>query len=294
MYREKIRQYYDHLSRSYRKVADYIMSDYYEVSFMTAAQLAHTVGVDTTTVVRFSQRLGYNGYPELLSDVRSQVRSEIYAEYEPKDLSPEDPIATFKDRVEHEQQNLRQMLTHCPPEKLETISAMLKSANHIVLVAEGYADSVAVMAAQQLRHLGISAEAAVDEPVKRSATLMNLQSGMLVIGISATEYGEAVARALEFARGKECRTLGIVGSLASPVNRAADEVIYAPTDASGPLPSVVALVTALSAIVRIASNDSTYSVQKYTESFDNAFEFLTKPKPTKRERDVAAKEPLLT
>lgn len=287
MYREKIRQYYDHLSRSYRKVADYIMSDYYEVSFMTAAQLAHTVGVDTTTVVRFSQRLGYNGYPELLRDVRNQVRTEIYAEYEPKDMSPDNPIATFKDRVEHEQQNLGQMLTHCPPEKVETFSNMLDSAPHIVLVAEGYAESVAAMTAQQLRHLGVSAEAAADEPVKRSATLMNLQPGMLVIGISATEYGEAVARAMEFARGKGCKTLGIVGSLASPVNRAADEVIYAPTDASGPLPSVVALVAALSAVVRIASSDSTASVHRFIESFDSAFEFLTKPKSTKKERNVA-------
>ena len=29
------------------------MSNYYEVAFMTAAQLAYAVGVDTTTVVRF-------------------------------------------------------------------------------------------------------------------------------------------------------------------------------------------------------------------------------------------------
>ena len=76
MYREKIREYYDHLSRSYRRVADYIMSNYYDVSFMTAAQLAFAVGVDTTTVVRFSQRLGYNGYPELLNDIRDQVRQK--------------------------------------------------------------------------------------------------------------------------------------------------------------------------------------------------------------------------
>lgn len=292
MYREKIRQYYDHLSRSYRKVADYIMSDYYEVSFMTAAQLAHTVGVDTTTVVRFSQRLGYNGYPELLNDVRTQVKTEIYAEYEPKELSPLNPIATFKERTEHEQQNLRQMLTHNPPEKIEVISAMLDSTQHIVLVAEGYAESVAEMAAQQFRHLGISAEAAADEPVKRAATLMNLKPGMLVIGISATEYGGAVARALEFARQKECKTLGVVGSLASPVNRAADEVIYAPTDSSGPLPSVVALVAALSALVRIASRDSVESVEKHTSTFENAFEFLTKPKPVKKEK-AASREPVL-
>ena len=84
MYRERIRDHYDRLSRSYRRVADHIMSNYYEVSFMTAAQLAYAVGVDTTTVVRFSQRLGYNGYPELLADIRAQVRDEIYTAYEPR------------------------------------------------------------------------------------------------------------------------------------------------------------------------------------------------------------------
>src|SRR3972149_3313329 len=110
MYREKIREYYDHLSRSYRKVADYIMSNYYEVSFMTAAQLAYAVGVDTTTVVRFSQRLGYNGYPELLQDIREQVKTEIYAAYDPQTLPPDDPAGLFKDRVTQEQQNLQQML----------------------------------------------------------------------------------------------------------------------------------------------------------------------------------------
>ena len=286
MYREKIRQYYDHLSRSYRKVADYIMSDYYDVSFMTAAQLAHTVGVDTTTVVRFSQRLGYNGYPELLADVRAQVKSEIYAEYEPKELSPSDPVATFKERTEHEQQNLRQMLTHNPPDKIQAISDLLDASQHIVLVAEGYAESVAQMVAQQLRHVGVSAEAAADEPVKRAATLMNLKKGMLVIGISATEYGESVALALEFARGKGCSTIGVIGNLSSPVNRASDEVIYAPTDASGPLPSVVALVAALSALVRMVSRDTAESVEMHTKSFDAAFQFLTTPR-TKGKAETA-------
>lgn len=275
MYREKIREYYDHLSRSYRKVADYIMSNYYEVAFMTAAQLAYAVGVDTTTVVRFSQRLGYNGYPELLSDIRDQVKSEIYAAYEPKELSPEDPEGTFKDRTEHEQHNLKQTLVHNPPEHIRSVAEILHDADHIILVSEGYSDAVAEMAAQQLRHRGISAEAVTDEPIKRAASLMSLSPGTLVIGISATKHGEAVARALEFARQKGCATLGIVGSLASPVNRLSDKVLYAPTDAAGPLPSIVALVSALSALVQIATKDNPDSVEKHVEEFETTFHFLT-------------------
>jgi DNA-binding MurR/RpiR family transcriptional regulator len=277
MYREKIREYYDHLSRSYRKVADFIMSNYYEVSFMTAAQLAFAVGVDTTTVVRFSQRLGYNGYPELLNDVREQVKSEIYASYRPQELAAEDPAGVFKDRLTHEQHNLKQMLTHMPPEHIEEIAAMFARAEHIVLIAEGYAEAVADMTAQQLRHRGLSAEYVSNDAVKKAAVLMNLSSQSLVVGISATAYGTNVARALELARLKGCATLGVIGALASPVNRVSDRVIYAPTDVAGPLPSIVALVAALAGLVQIASKDNAASVERHLTEFNQAYQFLTQP-----------------
>jgi DNA-binding MurR/RpiR family transcriptional regulator len=275
MYREKIREYYDHLSRSYRKVADYIMSNYYEVSFMTAAQLAYAVGVDTTTVVRFSQRLGYNGYPELLNDIREQVKSEIYAAYEPKELSPEDPAGAFKDRAEQEQHNLKQMLIHNPPDHVRRVAEMFAAATHVVLVAEGYAGTVATMIAEQLRHRGISAEAVANDVVRMAGTLIGLVPTTLVVGISATQYGASVAKALEYARSK-----GVVGSLASPVNRMSDQVMYAPTDVSGPLPSIIALAATLSALVQVAARDSDESVDRRLEEFQRTYDFLSAPEAT--------------
>ena len=277
MYREKIREYYEHLSRSYRKVADFIMSNYYEVSFMTAAQLAYSVGVDTTTVVRFSQRLGYNGYPELLHDIREQVKSEIYAAYEPKELSPTDPAGVFTDRAEQEQHNLREMLIHNPPNHIRRVAAMLEGASHVVFFAEGYAGTAADLAAEQLRHRGLSAESAASDPVRMAGTLISLKPGTLVVGISATEYGESVADALAYARSRECATLGIVGSLASPVNRMSDQIVYAPTDVGGPLPSIVAIVAALSALIQVSAKDSDASAEQYVEEFATVYEYLTHP-----------------
>jgi DNA-binding MurR/RpiR family transcriptional regulator len=275
MYREKIREYYDHLSRSYRKVADYIMSNYYEVAFMTAAQLAYAVGVDTTTVVRFSQRLGYNGYPELLQDIREQVKSEIYAAYEPQQLSPDDPAGVFKDRVVQEQQNLQQLLVHNPPEQIEAIAHMLERAQRIILVGDGYADAVAQMVAQQFRHRGLDAEYLPNDAVKKAATLMAVDNTVLVIGVSATDYGRDVARAMEYARGRGAATLGIIGSMASPANRMSDRVMFAPTDVSGPLPSIVALVTVLTGLVQVAAKDSPATVERHLTIFDQAYQFLT-------------------
>lgn len=275
MYREKIREYYEHLSRSYRKVADYIMSNYYDVAFMTAAQLAYAVGVDTTTVVRFSQRLGYNGYPDLLHDVREQVKSEIYAAYQPKPLAPGDPAGVFKDRIEQEHQNLQQMLVQNPPDHLDAVAQLFEGIERIVVMGEGYAESAAEMVAQQFRHRGIPAEYLSNDAVKKAGTLMYLDGRVLVIGVSATAYGRDVARAMELARARGARTLGIIGSLASPVNRMSDLIVYAPTDAIGPLPSIVALVAALSGLVLIASKESEDTVERHMDAFEAAYQFLT-------------------
>lgn len=274
MYREKIRDYYDHLSRSYRKVADFVLSNYYEVSFMTAAQLAYAVGVDTTTVVRFSQRLGYNGYPELLHDIRDQVKSEIYAVYVPPALDAADPAGVFKNRAEQEQNNLSQMLIHNPPDHMERVARLLAGAREILLIGEGYAVPVADLAAQQLRHRGFAAQAAANDPARLAGSLAVLTSDTLVIGVSATPYGRDVARAMHFARARGCATLGVVGSLSSPVNRMSDLVVYAPTDTAGPLPSVVALAAALAGLVMLASQDSPESSDRHTEDFTLAYEFL--------------------
>ncbi|MBI1298085.1 SIS domain-containing protein [bacterium] len=275
MYRQKIREYYEHLSPSYSRVADFVLSHYYEVAFMTAAQLAEAVNVDTTTVVRFSQRLGYNGYPELLQDIREQVKGEIYAVYEPQTLPQSDPATIFRMQVEQDDNNLRQILVQNPPEHLQAITALCQDAERIFFVAEGYANTVAEMVATQLRHQEIRAEAVAEDPVRRAATLAMLDNRDLVVGISTSEYGESVARALNFAQSQGCRTLGIVGSLDSPVNRAVESILYAPSAVSGTLPSIVSLTSALTALAQtLMDRDS--KPQNRRRAVSDAYHFLTR------------------
>jgi DNA-binding MurR/RpiR family transcriptional regulator len=125
--------------------------------------------------------------------------------------------------------------------------------------------------------------------VRLAGTLASLKAGSLVIGISATQYGEAVARALGYARAAGCATLGLVGSLESPVNRMSDHIVYAPTDVPGPLPSIVALTAALSALIQ-AAGEQALATEEYGESFRRAYEYLTKPEVTADELEGALEE----
>lgn len=152
---------------------------------------------------------------------------------------------------------------------------MVVGAQRILLVGEGYADAIAGMFAQQLRHRGIEAKIVDTDDIKRAAALTALTPEMLLIGISASQHGENVARVLQFGREQGCRTLGVVGSLASPVNRMSDLILYAPADTVGPLPSMVGLVAALSALVQIITRDDAEAVESYEERFNAIYQYLT-------------------
>lgn len=277
MYREQIRNYYDHLSRSYRRVADFVMSNYYEVAFMTAAELAFAVGVDTTTVVRFSQRLGFKGYPAFLDDIRSQVKAEIYAAYEPQPLTPGAPPALFKQRVESEQHNLGLLLAHSPPDHLEAVAQMLAAARSVLLIGDGYAESIVGLVAQQFHQCGLPAQAVGSDPTQLAGALANLTATTLVIGVSAGFDGRTVARALDFARSRGCLSLGVIGALDSEINRAADRVIYAPSHTTGTFPSIVGATTALAALVMIVCGDDLETTERQRDAFADAYGFLTRP-----------------
>lgn len=274
-YRERIRAYYERLSPSYRRVADFILARYYDVAFMTAAQLAQAVHVDTTTVVRFAQRLGYNGYPELLQDIRRQVREEIYGVYQPQPLAHGDPAAVFKAQVERDAASLRQILVHNPASLIQEAVAMLEKAGRIFLVAESYAGPIAHLIATELRHQEFRAEALPEDPVNRAATLATLEAQDVVVGITVTSHGDSVARVLEFAQTQGCGTLAVVGALEGEVARVADKVIYAPSEDNSPLQSVVPVTAAITGLAQALAMRRMAAPNRQRR-FTEVYHFLTR------------------
>jgi DNA-binding MurR/RpiR family transcriptional regulator len=62
-------------SRAQRDVALYIIDHLEESAFQTAEQLAAQVQTSSSTVVRFSQALGFEGFPELQTAAREEYRA---------------------------------------------------------------------------------------------------------------------------------------------------------------------------------------------------------------------------
>src|SRR5437764_1740946 len=69
-----IRSRFDEFSRSQKDVAQYIVDHLDEAAFQTAEELARRANTSSSTVVRFSQALGFEGFPELQQAARDEYR----------------------------------------------------------------------------------------------------------------------------------------------------------------------------------------------------------------------------
>src|SRR6201992_934294 len=65
---------FEECSRSQKDVAQYIVDHLDEAAFQTAEELARRANTSSSTVVRFSQALGFEGFPELQAAAREEYR----------------------------------------------------------------------------------------------------------------------------------------------------------------------------------------------------------------------------
>ena len=73
----KIEEKYKKMSKGHKRIADYIRQNYDKAAFMTANKLGGKVGVSESTVVRFADSLGYDGYPQLQRAMQDVIRNRL-------------------------------------------------------------------------------------------------------------------------------------------------------------------------------------------------------------------------
>ena len=64
-------------SKGQKKIASFIINHYDKAAYMTAIKLGNEIGVSESTVVRFAEQLGFDGYPELRKKIQSTVRTRL-------------------------------------------------------------------------------------------------------------------------------------------------------------------------------------------------------------------------
>jgi DNA-binding MurR/RpiR family transcriptional regulator len=234
----------DEFSRSQKDVARYIVDHLDEAAFLTAEELARRAGTSSSTVVRFSQALGFEGYPELQASAIEEYRATVGGDENGGMLFSFDH-SEFEASLGTDHANLEETARKLDQTQIDEAVAALSGASQVVIVGT---DQMAFFASY-LRHtlslLDIRAEIVTSTAGPSLQRLGRVDEETLLITLSSGRSHALLARAMKLAGHRGARTLAIADATLSDDVKKADMSLYFSSNS----PSFLRSNTALMALV---------------------------------------------
>ena len=223
---EYITDRFDGFSRSQKEVARYIVDHLDEAAFQTAEELARRADTSSSTVVRFSQALGFTGYPEL-----QQAAIEEYRRRGAGSNGASAPLFDF-DQSEFEASlgadhaNVEETARNLDRETIAECIEAIANARHIIVVGTEQMAFFASYLRHLLALLNLRVEIVTSQGQEAMSKLGRLEEHSLLISFSAGKAPSIVMRAMKLARSRGSRTIAISDATLSDVASLADLMLY--------------------------------------------------------------------
>src|SRR5436309_7373607 len=246
-----IRARFDEFSRSQKDVAQYIVDHLDEAAFQTAEELARRANTSSSTVVRFSQALGFEGFPELQQAARDEYRRR------PPGVTETLAAATPLFSLDHTEFEAALAADHVNVE--DTAHKLRRSDVEAAIDAIASAERVLIAGTDQmaffasyLRHLlmllDLRAEIVASPSQEALGRLSRIDDQTLVIGLSDGRPNPLVVRAMKLARHRKAPTLAITDATLSEVARLARIRLYYSSNTPAFVRSHTALLSLIQAL----------------------------------------------
>jgi DNA-binding MurR/RpiR family transcriptional regulator len=252
---------FDEFSRSQKDVAQYIVDHLDEVAFQTAEELARRANTSSSTVVRFSQALGFEGFPELQAQAREEYRRRVAAGLESHGVvngatgsgANATPLfsldqSEFETAIAADHVNVEETARKLSRSQVEAAIDAITGAQRVLIAGT---DQMAFFASY-LRHLlmllDLQADIVASPSQEALSRLGRIEDTTLVIGLSAGRPHPLVVRALKLARHRKARTLAITDATLSEVAKLAQIRLYYSSNSPAYVRSHAALLSVIQAL----------------------------------------------
>jgi DNA-binding MurR/RpiR family transcriptional regulator len=188
----KIRAERDQMSAIERRIADFLLENAHLLRDYSSQQLADALKISQSSVVKFSQKLGFKGYPDLKYSVGEAIaRNNGGQETRAARAIKHDPHTALaqelwrsKARAEEETRLIN------PPERIEEIAEAIDGASKVFVIGCGEDDLHARAFSTRLAMLGVLSLHYVD-PLLLAASFATVEADDVLLAFC--EHGKQAA-----------------------------------------------------------------------------------------------------
>lgn len=156
-----VKKEYSKLSKTQKKIADFLLSREDIGSFLSLNDLSEQAGVTPVTVVKFCKRIGYDTFSDFKRDCQNYLQSMIFprsvVRFDYEDIS-ESLDNTLEKIIDNEISLVKETLTHINYDNINQAIKMILNSRKIYIAAKGITIPVAQILQTRFDFLCIESE----------------------------------------------------------------------------------------------------------------------------------------
>lgn len=241
---------FSRMSKGQKLIAEFILQHYDKAAFMTAAKLGTSVGVSESTVVRFANQLGYEGYPELQKALQELIKNKLTTAQR-IELSNDYfiPNNALKGILKADIDNIRATMEKIDYNEFEAVIDNILKAKRIYIVGLRSSGALADFLGYYLNLILDNVKVVSYGVSGLFEQMLTLNEEDCVIGISFPRYAMRTLETVDFAKKKNATIIAITDSLLSPLATRADYTLTAESNMASFVDSLVAPLSVVNALI---------------------------------------------
>lgn len=206
-----------------KRIADYIMNNTQSVVTMSVSQLAENCDCGDATVVRFSRRIGFEGFQAFKIGIAGEIGSTSSLGIEIK--KNDSCFDIFKKRINDISLSLQSTESILDAKALETTANIIMNAKRVAVFGLGNSAAIALDAAHKFLRLGIDAQSCTDNHMQ-AIIASHLDRKSVAIGISHSGSSKDIVEALRLSKIGGATAICVTNYAASPIVDASDIALF--------------------------------------------------------------------
>ncbi len=257
------------LSSGRQRLLRQIIDESNETFFLSSREMGRRYNVDSATIIRTVQALGYEKFANFVQDLREHFVTQItpYTAMKAAAQTNQSVEDLVLQNVSKDVENLASFRAYLNPNKIIEFAQQINRSRRIIVIGIDFAAALATSLAYGLVRLGYDTEAPIGSTGVVQNKIRILTEKDLIIAIS---FGRGLRETVEAAkRGRQQNvpTFGITDSDTTPIAKYCDAYLVASTAHTSFIDSYVAPVAAINALlVACAHSQSARSLKILRES----------------------------
>lgn len=273
--RELIRQHYDALTQSERKLAQSLLENYPASGLASITIVAENAGVSTPTVARMVQKLGFRGFPQFHEALRRELEAQLSGPVQKRELwateAPESHLLNrFADAV---MTNMRQTLRHVDTDGFEKAVSMLSQReSHLFVVGGRITRALAEYAFTHMQAIRPGVTHMTSSAATWPHYVVDMKEGDVLLLFDIRRYETNLERLAELASSRGVEVILITDQWGSPISKIADPVFSCWGEIPSAWDSNIATIMFLEALIAGVQAEDWPQTRERFEQLDEIFD----------------------